>query len=142
MYISLRQDKGYNLNFFKKYLEINWLTSTLKVAEPLTLLISKAYIPLRRKTLHVGVWRWGTPPTREFCIKYTNMLVSKDAKTSICATPNTKPQREPMEYRWHWVPNARGQRWPCRFHVVCTPFSTLAMRKLANANAISSGMQA
>ena len=34
----------------------------------------------------------------------------------ICVTPNTKPQREPMEYRLHWVPNAKSSRWPCTFH--------------------------
>ena len=32
------------------------------------------------------------------------------------------PQRKQVEYRWRWVPNARGWRWLCRFHVVCLIF--------------------
>ena len=42
---------------------------------------------------------WAIPQTREFCVGYTNMLVSKnakicippDAKPQICITPNAKP---------------------------------------------------
>ena len=57
---------------------------------------TKAYISMRRKTLRVVVWRWVTPPTREFCIRYTNMLVSRnvktpDAKPKICVTPTQNP---------------------------------------------------
>ena len=93
-------------------------------------LISKAYIPLRRKTIHVGSSRWLRPPTPQFRVGDTNMLVSKDAKmcvtpnanAKICVTPNSNPQREQVEYRWRWVPNVRGWRWPCRFHVVCVHF--------------------
>ena len=48
----------------------------------------KAYIPLRRKTIRVGSWRWLGPPTPQFCVTYTNMLVSKNPK--ICGTPNAK----------------------------------------------------
>ena len=44
------------------------------------------------------------------------MLVSKNAKlcitpnanVKICVTPNANPQHEQVEYRWRWVPNARG----------------------------------
>ena len=36
----------------------------------------KAYIPLRRKTIRVGSWHWLTPPTPQFCVGYTNILVS------------------------------------------------------------------
>ena len=40
--------------------------------------------------------RWVTPPTQEFCVRYTNMLVSKNAKTpdakpKICITPTPNP---------------------------------------------------
>ena len=37
---------------------------------------TKAYIPLRRKTPSFGGWRWAVPPTPEFCVGDTNMLVS------------------------------------------------------------------
>ena len=58
------------------------------------------------------------------------MLVSKNAKicvtpnvnAKICVTPNAKPQRESVEYRLRWVPNAKFWRWPCTFHVVCAHF--------------------
>ena len=33
------------------------------------------------------------------------MLVFKNAK--ICVTPNVKPQRQSVEYRLRWVPNAK-----------------------------------
>ena len=36
---------------------------------------SKAYIPLRRKIPGVGGWCWAMPPTPEFCVGDTNMLV-------------------------------------------------------------------
>ena len=35
----------------------------------------KVYIPLRRKIPGVGGWRWAMPPTPEFCVGDTNMLV-------------------------------------------------------------------
>ena len=46
-----------------------------------TLSKSKAYIPLRRKTTGVGA-------NAKICFRYTNMLVSKNAK--ICLTSNAK----------------------------------------------------
>ena len=91
---------------------------------------SYAYIPLRRKTIRVGSWRWIRPSTPQFHVGYTNMLVSKNtkicviphAKHKICITPNAKPQCEPMENRLRWVPNAEISHMPCIFHVVCTHF--------------------
>ena len=32
------------------------------------------------------------------------------------------PQRELVEYRLRWVPNAKSSRWPSTFHVVCVRF--------------------
>ena len=55
--------------------------------------------------------------------KNTNMLVSLalgDANFSRHLTQNT--QRESVEYRLRWVPNAKSSRWPCTFHVVCVYF--------------------
>ena len=49
----------------------------------------------------------------QFCVAYTNMLVSKNAK--ICVT-NANPQRKSMEYRLHWVPNTIFSRWQCTLH--------------------------
>ena len=43
----------------------------------------KACIPLRRKTIRIGSWRWLGPLTPQFCITYTNMLVSKNAKKNL-----------------------------------------------------------
>ena len=37
-------------------------------------------------------------------------------------TPDANPQRQSVEYRWRWVPNARFSRWPCTFHVVYVNF--------------------
>ena len=50
--------------------------------------------------------------------KNTKICVTPNANAKICVTPNANPQREQMEYRWRWVPNLRGWRWTCRFHVV------------------------
>ena len=36
---------------------------------------TKAYIPLQHKLSGVGGWRWAMPPTPEFCVGDTNMLV-------------------------------------------------------------------
>ena len=55
--------------------------------------------------------------------KNTNMLVSLalgDANFSRHLTQ--KNQRESVEYRLRWVPNAKSLRWPCTFHVVCVNF--------------------
>ena len=46
----------------------------------------KAYIPMQRKTTHVGVLRWSRPQTQQFRITYSNMLVSKKPRG-----PNPKP---------------------------------------------------
>ena len=49
--------------------------------------------------------------------KNTNMLVSlalDDANFSCHLTQN--PQRESVENRLRWVPNANFLRWPCTFH--------------------------
>ena len=48
----------------------------------------KAYIPLRRKTIRIGYWHWLGPPTPQFCVTYTNMLVSKNAKNVRHPTQN------------------------------------------------------
>ena len=38
---------------------------------------------------------------------------SPDPKPKICVSPNAKPRRHSVEYRWRWV----FWRWPCTFHV-------------------------
>ena len=63
---------------------------------------------------HCEAWRWLSPQTPQFFVGYTNMLVFKnakicvtpDAKPKICVSPNAKPQRQSVEYRLCWVPNA------------------------------------
>ena len=62
---------------------------------------SIAYIPLRREHFRVWALHWSRPPTAEFRVGDTNMLVSKNAK--ICVTPNAKTQCQSVEYRWRWV---------------------------------------
>ena len=95
-------------------------------------------------------WRWGFalghPSNAKICVCDTNMLVYKNAKicvtpnanAKICVTPNAKPQRESVEYRLCWVPNAKFSRWPCRFHVVYPFF----LCWVPNANAVLSGIWA
>ena len=94
------------------------------------LLMSSAYIPLRRKVIRVGSSCWLRPPTPQFRVEDTNMLVSKNAKIcftpnakpKICVTPNVNPQRESVEYRLHWVSCRWGSCWACTFDVVCVNF--------------------
>ena len=53
----------------------------------------------------------------------TNMLVSLalgDTNFSRQLTQNS--QRESVEYRLRWVPNAKYLHWPCTFQVVCVNF--------------------
>ena len=64
----------------------------------------KAYIPLRRKTIRVGYWHWLGHPTPQFCVTYTNMLVSKNAK--ICITPNVT-----AKIRVTQTPTLNTSRW-------------------------------
>ena len=59
----------------------------------------QAYFPLRRKTTGIGALRWVTPPTQRFCVTYTNMLVSKNAK--FCVTPNTNFTQNPKASHWN-----------------------------------------
>ena len=70
-------------------LQYLWLSSMIPLS--FWFWIVKAYIPLRRKNICVGSWRWLRPPTPEFCVGDTDMLVSKntktpDAKLKICVT--------------------------------------------------------
>ena len=68
---------------------------------------NEAYIPLRCKIICVGSWHWLGPPTPQFYVTYTNMLVSKNAK--ICITPNAKheicvtPTQTPNASQWNIV---------------------------------------
>ena len=71
----------------------------------------------------VGALRWSRPPTPEFCVGDTNMLVcinakicvTPDPKSKICVTPNVKHKLKSVEYMLRWVPNANFSRWPCTF---------------------------
>ena len=110
--------------------------------EILIIVVFHVKLPLRRKTICVGSSCWLRPPTPQFCIGDTNMVVSKSVNANICITPNANPQCNQVEYRWRWVPNAKFSHWPFRFHVVFASFSALATRKLANANADSGGIRA
>ena len=69
----------------------------------------------------------GNTPNAKFCFEDTNMLLSQkpcraNANPKICVTPKANSRRKQVEYRSRWVPNMRGWRWPCRFHVVCFIF--------------------
>ena len=86
---------------------------------------TKAYIPLRGRTTGVGALRWVAPPMRRFCVTYTKMLVSKNAKTPDAKPkiyPNAKPKHKSVEYRLHWVSNAKCSHWLCTFYVFCVDF--------------------
>ena len=55
--------------------------------------------------------------------KNTNMLVSLAiGDTNFSRHLMQNPQRESVEYRLRWVPNANFLRWPYTFHVVCVSF--------------------
>ena len=98
--------------------------------------MTKAYIPLRRKTIRVGSSRWLRPPTPQFHVGDTDMLVSKNAKIcvtpnakpKICVTPNANPQQESVEYRLCWVFWQWGLHGTCTFHVVCVNFISVGQR--------------
>ena len=75
------------------------------VAHFRTLPKTKAYIPLQRKTINRSL----IPE------KWLGAL--GDANFSRHLTQNL--QRESVEYRLRWVPNAKSSRWPCTIHVVC-----------------------
>ena len=45
---------------------------------------------MQHKIPRVGGLRWAIPPTQEFCVGYTNMLVSETLKLALPATPNLK----------------------------------------------------
>ena len=51
-------------------------------------------------------------------LKTLKFALSPNLNAKICITPNVNPQRKQVEYRWRWVPNARGWRWACGFHVI------------------------
>ena len=78
-----------------------------------------AYIPLRCKNI-------GLDP--QFCVRYSNMLVSKNAKIClppnakhiISVTPNAKSQREPMEYRLRWSPMQNVRAGQVHFMFLCS----------------------
>ena len=87
------------------------------------------------------------PPTPQFGIGDTNMLVSKNvkicvtpnAKHKICVTPNAKPQTEPMEYRLRWVHNAKF--FALAIYISCC-LCSFHLRWLPNANQVCSGIWA
>ena len=111
---------------------------------------SKAYNPLRRKIPGVWSWRWAMPPTPEFCVENTNMLVSCSQREShnlgFYPKQNLKfafyPTRNPNASQWN-IGCIGSQRkilalaiyisfFLCRFH----------LRRVPNANPISSGIWA
>ena len=80
-------------------------------------------------------------------------FASPNAKDSTFALPNAQntnrlvsfalvfrvTQRRSVEYRLHWVPNAKLLCWPCTFHVFLCRFH---LRLVPNANPVSSGIWA
>ena len=103
----------------------------------------KAYIPLRRKTIGVGSWRWLTPPTPHFCLGDTNMLLSENAKTpdakpKICVLPDAKLKRKPVEYRLPWVPTQKSGVG----HVHFMFFVLISFALGSQANPVSNGIWA
>ena len=53
----------------------------------------QAYIPQHHETVHIEVSRWSRPPRGQFCVSYTNMLVSnKSGRPNVTTErPNQKP---------------------------------------------------
>ena len=76
----------------------------------------KAYIPLRRKIIALG-------PLDAKCENFAlGIPTCWSLKMLKLRYPHAKPQCEPMEYRWCWIPNAKFSRWPCTFYVNCAHF--------------------
>ena len=104
---------------------------------------SLAYIPLWCKIPGVGGWRWAMHPTPEFCVTqrkiYQHGGIFCVGWCKFLASPKAKPQREPVEYRLRWVPNANLLRRPCTFLFFGVVFH---LRWVASANLISSGIWA
>ena len=59
------------------------------------------------------IWRWGYQLVGILEPTQTLKLASPPTRNQICVFPDTKPQRQSVEYRWCWV----FWRWPCIFHV-------------------------
>ena len=70
---------------------------------------SKAYIPLQCKIPGIGGWCWAMPPTPDFCVGDTNILVSwsqrKPFKFALAPTQNLKfalaPTPTPDASQWN-----------------------------------------
>ena len=66
---------------------------------------TKAYIPLQRKTICVGSSHWLRPPTTQFRVGDTNMLVFKMLKFALPPTRTLKfalpPTPTPNACRWN-----------------------------------------
>ena len=88
------------------------------------------YSTATQKYLALGVGVGQCPPTPEFCVGDTNMLVSwsqrepflPDAKPNISVLSDAKPKRKPVEYRLRLVPGVGSLRWACTFHIFCVNF--------------------
>ena len=75
--------------------------------------ITKAYIPLRRKTIRIVCWRWLGPPMPQFCVTCTNMLVSKYTKNLRYPQCKFENLRHPMQ-------NPNASQW----NIGCVGFQT------------------
>ena len=107
------------------YNSTEWGITCVKV-----MMVNLSLYSTATQNFRVGALCWSKPPTPEFRIGDTNMFVPKnvdicvipDAKPNIHVTPNTKPQRQSVEYRLRRVPYAKVSRWACTFHIVCVNF--------------------
>ena len=107
---------------------------------------SSAYIPLRRKTIRVGYWRWLEHPTPQFCVTYTNMLVSKNARNDLryvtqilkLASPNPNPNTS----QWNIGCVQSAMQISRVGHVHSIFLCCFHLRLEANANPVSSGIWA
>ena len=77
----------------------------------------KAYIPLRRKIPGFGGWRWAMPPTPEFCVGDTNMLVSWSQHKPLNLR---NPQRQTLKFAFPPKPNPNASQW----NIGCVGFQT------------------
>ena len=90
----------------------------------------KAYIPLRRKKVAFGPGVGLAPQRHYFALGIPTWWYLKILKFAFPPTqnikfafpPDTKPQRQPVEYRLRWVPGVGSLRWACTFHIFCVDF--------------------
>ena len=109
-FLTIMTESSLLLEFWRGKLHLN--VTTYRSVQVLVYQRSQTLLSLyftATQNFCVGALRWPRPPTPEFCVGETNMLVSKNAKIfftphtkpRICITPDAKPKRKSVECTFH-----------------------------------------